>query len=248
MGEWINSHSRLMAPRFETTHWSVVLAAGGDRSQAAADALGVLCETYWYPIYAYIRRQGYDEEDARDLTQSFFALLIERRDVARVRRELGRFRSFLLASARHFLLNDIAHRRTLRQGGGQTVLPLEFAQAERRFLREPVDTNTPERIFDRQWALTVLDRVMDRLRREWVQAERGADFDALKACLTGEKPEGGYAALAAQLHSTESAVKVTVHRLRRRFQRRLREEIAETVATDRDVDDEIQYLLRAIRS
>jgi RNA polymerase sigma-70 factor (ECF subfamily) len=213
----------------------------------AADALAVLCETYWYPIYGYIRRQGYRAEDAADLTQSFFASLIERRDLARVDRERGRFRAFLLASARHFLLNDVTRRRAQKRGAGQPALSMEFDVAERRFLREPVAAETPETIFDRQWAVTLIDRVVQDLRRDWVRVEKARDFDALGACLAGQKPDGGYAALAAKLGTSEGAVKVTVHRLRRRFQRRLRQEIAQTVVDEQAVDDEIQYLLRILR-
>ena len=165
--------------RFETTRWSLVLAAGGAQDAAASDALATLCEIYWYPLYAYARRQGHDPEDAKDLTQSFFALLLERRDVRAVRRERGRFRSFLLASMRHFLLNQAAYRRAQKRGGGRPALPLEFDTAEGRYLREPADADTPETIFDRRWALTVLDRVLQRLRRDWTDAGKLAQFDHL---------------------------------------------------------------------
>ena len=231
--------------RFETTRWSLVLAAGG--AQDAADALATLCEIYWYPLYAYARRQGQDPEDAKDLTQSFFALLLERRDVRAVRRERGRFRSFLLASMRHFLLNQAAYRRAQKRGGGRPALPLEFDTAEGRYLREPADADTPETIFDRRWALTVLDRVFQRLRRDWTDAGKLAQFDHLKICLTGDQPPGGYAQVARELGTSEGAVKIAVHRLKRQYHRVLREEIGATVSTDEAIDDEIRYLLDSLQ-
>jgi len=233
--------------RFETTRWSLVLAAGGDSPSAAHRALAALCEAYWYPLYAYVRRQGYAAEDARDLTQSFFALLLERHDVQDVRRERGRFRSFLLASLRHFLLNDVVRRRALKRGGRHVSLSLELETAEGRYLCELVDRDTPETIFDRRWAETALNHVLQRMRQEWMDAGKGADFDRLKVCLMGETPEGGYHALAAELRSTEGAARVAVHRLRRLFHRRLREEIAGTVLNDAVVDDEIRHLFKALR-
>jgi len=233
--------------RFETTEWSVVLAAGGEDSSAARTALATLCETYWYPLYAYVRRQGHNTDDAKDLTQAFFVHVLEKQAVHEVRRERGRFRSFLLASLRNFLLNDVEHQRTLKRGGGQVALSLDFQTAERRYLQEPHDPRTPERIFDRRWALTVLDRVLRRLRREWLNAGKGVEFDRLKACLAGESPAGGYRELGQALGLTEGAVKVAVHRLRRQYQRRLREEIGRTVLTDDAVDEEIQYLFSALK-
>ena len=234
--------------RFETTQWSVVLAAGGEKSSAARTALATLCETYWYPLYSYVRRQGHNADDAKDLTQAFFVQFLEKQAVQEVRRERGRFRSFLLASLRNFLLNDAEHRRTLRRGGGQIALSLDFETAEGRYLQEPQDPRTPERIFDRRWALTVLDRVLRRLRREWLDAGKGVEFDRLKACLAGESPAGGYRELGQALGLTEGAVKVAVHRLRRQYHRRLREEIGKTVLTDDAVDEEIQYLFSALKA
>ena len=234
--------------RFETTEWSVVLAAGGEQSSAVRAALATLCETYWYPLYAYVRRQGHTADDARDLTQAFFARFLEKQAVLDVRRERGRFRSFLLASIRNFLLNEAVHRRTLKHGGGQVVLSLDFETAEGRYLREPQDARTPERVFDRRWALTVLDRVLRRLRREWLDTGKGLEFDRLKDCLSGESPVGGYRELGQTLGLTEGAVKVAVHRLRRQYRRLLREEIARTVATDQAVDEEIRYLSRVLKT
>lgn len=231
---------------FETTRWSVVLAAGGADSGAARAALATLCEAYWYPLYAYVRRHGSSADDARDLTQGFFASLLERRDFEHLRQERGRFRAFLLASLQHFLANDAARRRTLKRGGNLTFLPLTFDNAEGRYRIEPAESATPETLFERRWALTVIDGVLRQLRREWEGDGREAEFDELKSCLLGVNPSGGYLAIATRLHTSEGAVKAAVHRLRRKFQAALRDHIAETVSDPADVDDEIRYLLRAL--
>ena len=231
---------------FETTRWSLVVAAGGDDSSAARAALATLCEAYWYPLYAYVRRRGIDADDARDLTQGFLTSLLERRDFEHLRPERGRFRAFLLASLQHFLANDAARRRTQKRGGGIILLPLAFDEAEGRYRIEPADPTTPETLYERRWALTVIDRVLAHLRQEWEADGRAAEFDELKACLLQSAPAGGYAAIAARLGTSEGAVKTAVHRLRRKFQAALREDIAETVSDPADVDDEIRYLVRAL--
>lgn len=233
--------------RFETTHWSVVLAARDNDSAVASLALSELCRTYWYPLYAYVRRQGYDVEDARDLTQAFLASLVERKDLRRVTPEKGRFRSFLLGSIRHFLLNEIAKRKTTKRGWGMILGPPDFDVAEQRYLREPSDPVAPDVLFDRRWAIDLLDRVLQRLRRDWGQSGRARDFDLLKDSLIGESVPGGYRTLANELNTTEGAVKVTVHRLRRQYRRYLRREIAETVSSADAVDDELRYLFAALR-
>jgi RNA polymerase sigma-70 factor (ECF subfamily) len=233
--------------RFDTTQWTLVLAAGGGDSPTSRDALARLCEIYWYPLYAYVRRRGADAEDARDLTQALFASLLERRSFDGLRQERGRFRAFLLASARHFLANDAVRRRALKRGGPAPALSmLSLEDAEGRYRYEPAAPSTPETLFDRRWALTVIDRVLQRLRRDAVGAGGEREFDRLKPCLLGDAPPGGYQAVAAELDTTEGAVKVAIHRLRRRFQARLRDEIADTVATEADVDEEIRYLIRAL--
>ena len=225
-----------------------MLAAGGDDSAAARAALSALCEAYWYPLYAYIRRRGTDAEDARDLTQSFLASLIERQDFKNLDKERGRFRAFLLASLQHFLANDAARRRAQKRGGDVTTLSLALEDAEGRYRVEPAESGTPETLYERRWALTVIDRVLARLRDEWRVEGGGEEFDALKACLLGEGPRGGYAAIAQALDSTEGAIKVAVHRLRKRFQTELKRDIAETVSDPADVDDEIRYLIRALNA
>jgi RNA polymerase sigma-70 factor (ECF subfamily) len=236
----------MRAVSFETTRWSVVVAAGGEDSSAARAALATLCDTYWYPLYAYVRRRGTSADDARDLTQGFLASLLERRDFEHVRQERGRFRAFLLASLQHYLSNDVAHRRALKRGGGITFLPLAFDEAEGRYRIEPEESTTPETLYERRWALTVIERVLSQLRREWEAAGRETEFDELKSCLLGVNPSGGYAAIAARLGTSEGAVKTAVHRLRRRFQGDLRTHIAETVSDPDDVDDEIRFLVRAL--
>jgi DNA-directed RNA polymerase specialized sigma24 family protein len=231
---------------FDTTRWSLVVAAGHDDSAVARAALAALCETYWYPLYAYIRKRGETAEAARDLTQAFLTSLLERQDFKNVRQARGRFRAFLLASLQHFLANDTARQRTQKRGGGVPTLPLAFDDAEGRYRFEPAGPGTPETLYERRWALTVIERVLAHLRGEWETDGRVAEFDELKACLLGEIPAGGYAAIAARLGSTEGAIRTAVHRLRRKFQARLRHDIAETVASPDDTDDEIRYLIRAL--
>ncbi len=229
---------------FETTRWSVVLAAAGNDSQAAREALSSLCQTYWYPLYAYVRRRGLDADDARDLTQGFLTSLIERQDFAGLDQERGRFRAFLLASLKHYLSNWRARERTQKRGAGWQMVPLE--NAEGLYVVEPVYHATPETLFERRWALTVVDGLLADLRAQWTAQGRAAEFDELKACLLGQAPAGGYAAVATRLGTSEGAVKAAVHRLRRRFQALLRRRVAETVAEGADVDDEIRHLIAAL--
>ena len=230
---------------FETTQWSLVLAAAGEDSRART-ALATLCEAYWYPLYAYVRRWGATPDDARDLTQAFLTSLLERRDFNGLSQERGRFRAFLLASLRHFLANDAAKRRSQKRGGGAMTIPLQSDDAEHRYLVEPVDSTTPEKLYERRWALTVINRVLAELRREAEVEDRTAEFDAIKACMLGRPAAGSYATIAARLGVTEGAVRVAVHRLRRKFQERLKQDIAATVSSPDQVDDEIRYLIRAL--
>jgi RNA polymerase sigma-70 factor (ECF subfamily) len=233
---------------FDTTRWSVIAAARGPDPDAARAALSTLCEAYWYPLYAFIRRWGADPEAARDLTQAFFTSLLERRDIEQVRPERGRFRTFLLASAKHFLLNEAARSRAAKRGGGVSPLPLAFDEAEGRYQGEPADVTTPETLYERRWALTLVERALAALRTEWAARGRVAEFDVLKASLLGEGPPGGYSAAAKQLGTTEGAVKVAVHRLRKAFRTTLRGAIGETVSDPADVDEELKYLERALGS
>jgi RNA polymerase sigma-70 factor (ECF subfamily) len=233
---------------FDTTRWSVIAAARGTDPEAARAALSTLCEAYWYPLYAFIRRWAADPDAARDLTQAFLTSLLERRDIEQVRPERGRFRTFLLASVKHFLLNEAVRSRAMKRGGGVALLPLAFDDAEGRYQFEPADQTTPETLYERRWALTVLERVIATVQSKWREAGRGAEFDVLKASLLGEGPSGGYAAAAHQLGSTEGAVKVAVHRLRKTFRTELRAAIAETVSDPADVEEELRYLERALGS
>jgi len=233
---------------FDTTRWSIIAAAGSSDPEAAQAALSTLCEAYWYPLYAFIRRWGADPDTARDLTQAFLTSLLERRDLEHVRPERGRFRTFLLASVKHFLMNEAARSRAMKRGGGVAALPLAFDEAEGRYQFEPVDQTTPETLYERRWALTVLERVIATVQARWQRAGRGAEFDVLKASLLGEGPPGGYAAAATKLGTSEGAVKVAIHRLRKAFRAELREAIAETVSDPADVDEELKYLERALGS
>jgi RNA polymerase sigma-70 factor (ECF subfamily) len=233
--------------QFATTHWSLVLAAGDEQHPDSRAALGELCEAYWLPLYAYLRRSGRSPEDADDLTQGFFAALLERRDLQRVDPQLGKFRSFLLASLKHFVANEHDRRTAQKRGGGRTIVSLDVAAAESHFAVEPADEHTPEREFDRQWALTLLRRTLEGLRSEQERAGKGEHFERLKGFLTGEQGEGAYAELAREMESTEAALKQAVSRLRRRYRERLRQEISQTVSAPGEIDDEIRDLFAALR-
>ncbi len=232
-----------MDGRFQTTHWSLVLAAQAGDSAQSRDALDSLCNAYWFPVYAFIRRQGHPSESARDLTQGFFARLLERRDLERVRPDLGRFRSFLLASVKHFLSNELDRERARKRAPAEPLDSLDAFAAEDRYSREPVESMTPESVFERHWADTVLDRVFGRLEREWAGDERAARYAALRPYLAGEEPAPSYRELGEELGMTEDAVKAAVHRLRKRFGQLLRDEIGATVRDSEEVDDEIRHLL-----
>lgn len=233
---------------FATTRWSIVLAAGRDSSPEAKTALVTLCETYWFPLYAFVRRQGYDAQDAQDLTQGFFTRLLEKKDLRDVQRERGKFRSFLLASMKHFLMNEWDRTQAQKRGGGQRMLSVDFDEAESRLRLEPSHEQTPEVIFEKQWALTLLDRVRAVLREEFVRAHKAEQFDRLHVYLTGEKSVVTYAEVAEELRISEAAVKMAVSRLRRRFHDRLRKEIGQTVATEDEIDDEIRALTDALQT
>lgn len=223
-----------------------MLAAGHQSSPRSSEALASLCETYWYPVYAFIRRQGYGVDEARDLTQGFFTRVLEKNYFGDADRARGRFRAFLWTSIRHFLSNERDRDRTLKRGGGQTIVPLEVETAEGMYQLEPRDELTPEKLFDQRWALVLLDNVLTRLRDRQHGAGKGEIFDRLKGFLTGDSDGVGYREVAAALGMSEGAVKVAVHRLRRQFRDALVAEIAETVADPADVDGEIAHLMRAV--
>jgi DNA-directed RNA polymerase specialized sigma24 family protein len=234
------------AGRFATTHWSVVLSASRPESAHYHQALESLCRTYWFPLYAYLRRHGYDTHQAEDHTQAFLANLLAKRGLRLVEPKRGKFRSFLLAALKHFLANERARAGAQKRGGGRRVLSLDYRNAETQYALEPRDELSPEKLFERSWALTVLDRAMARLQAEAAASKKQPQFDRLKACLTAGKNAVAYHQIAAELKMTEGAVKVAVHRLRRRYRELLREEIAQTVATEDQIDEEIRHLFAAL--
>jgi len=218
------------AVNFATTHWSVVLAAArGGVSSHASEAMAELCRIYWYPLYAFIRRRGHGVHEAEDLTQEFFARLLEKHFLAAADREKGRFRTFLLMAVKRFLANEHDRARSGTRGGGRWIMPLDSLEPETRYRLGAVDTITPERLFEQQWALTLLEQVLARLQSEMTASGKAELFEKLKCHLAGSRNEN-YAATGARLGITEGAVKVAVHRLRRRYRDILREEIARTVA------------------
>lgn len=238
----------IMGQGFDTTRWSMVLAARDGTDEAARRALGSLCEAYWMPVYAYIRRRGHGSDEAADLTQGYFALLLEKNFLASVRPELGRFRSFLLRSVQHFLSNERDRERAVKRGGGQIPVSLSAVDSEGRLALEPRDDRTPEVAFERQWAVTLLERTMARLTREATEKGRAPQLEILKAFLTEAGPAPSYGEAAARLRTSEAALRVAVHRLRRRFGEALRSEISETVADPAEVDAEIRHLFASLES
>jgi RNA polymerase sigma factor (sigma-70 family) len=232
---------------FPTTSWSLVLAAKQKTSAASELALDKLCHQYWYPVYAYIRCRGGSGEDARDLTQEFFLHLLEKHYLNAIDAPRGRFRWFLQAAVKNFLANEYDRSQTQKRGGKQIFLSLDMARAENMYRLEPVDQLTPEKIFDRRWSLLVLDRVTDLLRQEYEKLGKGVYFDRLQPYLVGDDAEQSYRDLASALSTTEGAIKVAVHRLRRRFAEVLRAEIAETVSNESEIDTELRFLASAIR-
>jgi RNA polymerase sigma factor (sigma-70 family) len=234
--------------RFATTHWSVVLAAGQPDSSRHHQALETLCRTYWFPLYAYLRLQGYDSHQAEECTQAFFARILEKHDLRLADPERGKFRSFLLATLKHFLADESDRAQALKRGGGRKVLSLDLQDAETRYALEPAAQSSPEKLFEKSWALTILDRTMTRLKAESASTNKQRLFNRLKPYLTMESGSAPYRDAAAELEMTEGAVKVAVHRLRTRFRELLRDEIAQTVAAEHQIDEEIRDLCAALAS
>ena len=232
---------------FTTTHWSVVLEAQGE-SPAAHEALEKLCRTYWRPIFAFLRRQGRSPEEAEDITQGFFAQLLERRSLDAVRKEKGRLRSYLLAALKYFVTDEQRRAMAIKRGKGQRLIPLEELRAGDRIEIEPSDPMTAEMIYERRWALTVLERVLSRLKDEYVAAGNAALFGALKELLPDEPGSPSQAEIAARLQMTENAVRQAFYRFRQRYQALLREEIANTVATPGDIEDELRHLIAVLEA
>lgn len=231
--------------RFATTRWSLVLDARGGTSRSSDTALAELCEAYWYPLYAFVRRQGHSPEDAADLTQGYFAKLLEKDYLKDVRPEAGRFRSFLLASLKHFLYNEWDRQKAQKRGGHLQKISLDAERAENRYSIEPLDRLTPEDLYEKHWAFTVLERTLDQLADETPESKTFR-FAKLRPFLIGEETDTTYRQIGEELGLSESGVKVAVHRLRRRFGVILRQEIGQTVASSGDVDDEIRHLLECL--
>jgi RNA polymerase sigma factor (sigma-70 family) len=232
---------------FVTTQWSVVLTAQG-RSPAAEAALEKLCRTYWWPLYGFVRRSGHSPEDAQDLTQGFFALLLERRDFDVVRREKGRLRSYLLVSLKNFLAKARRREMAVKRGEGRALVPLDDLLARERADLEPADTLTADRIYERRWALTLLEQVFARLQEEYRVAGNASLFDRLKELLADEPGRPSQADIAKELGMTENAVKQAFHRLRQRYRELLHEEIAHTVALPGDVEDELRHFISVLQT
>ena len=233
--------------QFLTTHWSVVLAAREPDAPQATAALEKLCRAYWYPLYAYVRRKGYDAHDAQDLTQEFFARLLARNYLNVADRNKGKFRSFLLGSLEHFLAREWTKAHAQKRGGGQTVFSLDEVDAENRYLLEPACELTADRIFDRRWATTLLNQAMARLREECMANHKADLFTKVEGLLSGEKGEASYSEIAVALNMSEGAIKVAVHRLRQRYGELVRDEIAQTVNNPEEVDEELRYLFAVLR-
>jgi len=231
---------------FPVTHWSVILAARAGQDTQAATALENLCRAYWYPLYAFIRRQGYDPHDAQDLTQGFFARLLEKDYLADVDRRKGRFRSFLVAAIKHFLADERDKASALKRGGGQVPISLDAQAAEDCFRLEPAHELTPEKLFERLWALSLLGKVFDRLAQDYADADKKQLFEELQEFLAPGAEATSYALPAQRLNMTEGAVRMAVHRLRQRYGQLFREEVAHTVADPNEIEEEMRHLLRVL--
>lgn len=231
--------------KFASTQWSVVLAAGAHTDGDADAALACLCEKYWYPLYAFARRRGYGADEAQDLVQSFFARLLEKRDIRSADPQRGRFRSYLLSAFLHFASNERTRAAALKRGGLQKQLPLDFDSAEEQYRREPTDQRTPEKLYERRWVLTLLDNVLKQLAAEFERQGKSSLFESLKPFIA-ETRSAGYGALSEQTGMSESALRVIVHRLRRRYRDLLHDTVAGTLDDAADAEDEIRFLFSAL--
>lgn len=234
------------SPVFLTTHWSVVLKAGDEHSAEGREALEKLCRTYWFPLFAFLRRKGYDEETAKDLTQGFFARLLERKDLQAVDARKGKFRTFLLASLTHFLANEHDRAIAAKRGGGRVIISLDEIPPEQFQQFEPATHLSADKLFDQRWAMALLEQAVARLRAEMDSTGKSAQFERLKMFLTADPSDGEYHHAAQQLGSTSQSVAVMVHRLRQRYRELVRAEVADTVASPADVDEEMRHLYAAL--
>lgn len=231
---------------FRTTHWSMVRAAAATMGDLRGPALEKLCRAYWPPVYTFVRRRGHSPEDAQDLTQGFFARLIEKEWLSAVDATKGRFRTFVLTAVTRFLANEYDRTQALKRGGGQIFIPIDATDAEGRCLWEPSDPGTPESAYDEAWAETLLERVLDRLKTEFAAQGNDARFEILKSFLTDDRGAMPYAEAATQLGLTEAGVRTSVHRLRRRYGELVREEIAQTVSSEEEAEEELNHLLAVL--
>ena len=234
--------------QFQTTHWGLVLAAGERFSETGKAALERLCAIYWYPIYAYVRRQGQTVENAQDLTQEFFVRLLENQSLKVADPQRGRFRSFLLTALKHFLVNEWERTRAAKRGGASAFLSWDELNAEGRYGAEPIDGLTPDRIYEKRWAVTLLEQSLARLRADYVAEQKEEVFDRLKPYVWGDTAVEGYAAVAESLGLSHGALRVAMHRLRERYRERLRAEVAATVTTQAEIDEELRHLAHVLRS
>src|SRR5438093_4204489 len=241
-----SNSTRPDAGSFATTHWSVVLLAGQPDSPQAAEALEKLCRIYWYPLYVYVRRQGNSPEDAQDLTQDFFARLLEKHYFAKADRDRGKFRTFLLRSLKNFLINEWKRAGRLKRGGDRTFLSIDANVAEDRYATEPANEANPDAAYEQRWAVTLIEHVLATLRRDYSAADKAQIFEELKGFIWGDKSTAPYAVIAAHLNLPEGTVKVAVHRLRQRFRELLRAEVAHTVARPEDIDGELRHLIAVV--
>jgi DNA-directed RNA polymerase specialized sigma24 family protein len=241
-----HDRARPRPQRFQTTRWSMVLSARDAEATGAREALSALCETYWYPLYAFVRRKGYDEEAAQDQVQGFFARLLEKGDLAAVERGKGKFRSFLMAACSHYLANQADHDRAKKRGGGRPPVSIDRLAAEGRYGCEPSHGLTAERLFERQWALTLLDKVLETLAAEMGRAGKARQFEALRPSLLGGATRTPYGKIAAELNITEEAARAAALRLRRQYREILREEVARTLDDPADLEDEIRSLFASL--
>lgn len=239
---------RLQRVQFTNTNWSEVIAAGDAGSPTSKTALESLCRAYWYPLYAYVRRKGYATPDAEDMTQGFFSQLLERNYLTAADRNRGRFRSFLLGAFEHFLAREWTRAHAQKRGGGQPVVSFDGMPAEQRYALEPVDNLTPQMIYERRWALTILERARQGLRAEYEARGQASQIVPLEPLLSEPSSEKSYAEIATGLGMTEGALKVAVHRLRKRYGELVRLEIAQTLATTDELDAELEHLLAILRS
>jgi len=235
----------LRRPAFVTTHWSVVLSARNEESPRCAEALETLCRTYWYPLYAYVRRLGHSPTDAQDLTQEFFARLLQKHYLQSVAQEKGKFRTFLLVALQRFLANEWDRRHAQKRGGFAPVVSIDQELAESRFASDLSHAAQPDMLFERHWAMTLLERTMARLREEYVATGRAKLFEQLQGCLAKDETASPYVDIAARLNLTEAAVKMAVQRVRARYREILRAQIAETVASPAEIEEEIRHLFSA---